>query len=460
VEEPDVERAADCTADDLSADDSAACDTWAPYDEAFENARTTLYGFVVEDEPTAGGFGFTNWEPGAFVQNNANEDFYFNGAEIVEYDDGTYVLNTADGRSMEIYGSSGGEETLRFLDGPYAPNVVFSIYSDQNAAFLALQSGEVDYVLNPLGLARGLRETATQSGGVNIYANQSNGMFYLAFNMRKEPMSDPAFRQAFDIIIDKEFVTGRILQGAVDPLYSVVPAGNVAWHNADVPTPYVGMSREERVDLAVEVLSDAGWTWTQDPAWSEDLQDVVPGEGMLMPNGSPMPELTILGPGPAYDPLRATFNQWISEWAREMGMSVESELTGFNVILDPVFVESNFDLYILGWGLTPFADHIVEFFHSRNDTATSGNYNTPGIIDAELDAVLEAFEKSTDVEAARALNFEAQVILADRRPYIPLFTNVTYDLARANINFPYTTVLDGLAGQNGLQTSSEILVSQ
>ncbi len=78
----------------------------------------------------------------------------------------------------------------------------------------------------------------------------------------------------------------------------------------------------------------------QEPAWSDDIQDVVPGEGITMPNGEPMPEITILGPGPAYDPLRATFNQWISEWARELGMPVKSELTGFNTILGPVFVDA------------------------------------------------------------------------------------------------------------------------
>ncbi len=88
-----------------------------------------------------------------------------------------------------------------------------------------------------------------------------------------------------------------------------MPPGNAYWYNFDVPTPYIGWTREERVNEAVRVLEEAGWTWSTKPEWSEEFEDVIPGEGITMPNGEPMQEITILGPGPAYDPLRATFNQ-------------------------------------------------------------------------------------------------------------------------------------------------------
>ena len=55
---------------------------------------------------------------------------------------------------------------------------------------------------------------------------------------------------------------------------------------------------------AVRILSEAGWIWTTEPAWNADTDDVDPGEGLRMPNGQLMPETTILGPGPAYDPQR------------------------------------------------------------------------------------------------------------------------------------------------------------
>jgi ABC-type transport system substrate-binding protein len=166
-----------------------------------------------------------------------------------------------------------------------------------------------------------------------------------------------------------------------------------------------------------------------------------------------MPELTILGPGPAYDPLRATFNQWISEWARELGMPVQSELTGFNTILGPVFVDADFDMYILGWSLgnVAFPSYFYDFWHSSQDTAVSGNSNTPGLNNAEYDALIEEFMTTADLDRAQELIYEAQILLADQRPYITLFYKQTIDLARDTLIFPYTDSLGGLEFQAGLQ---------
>jgi ABC-type transport system substrate-binding protein len=439
----------DCTVEEPS-------DVCVAYNEAYVNARRTLYEADATGVPSAGGYVTDKLELGAFAQRTLNDAYFFAGAEVVEYDDGTWILELPDGTVWQAYGDATGDETLRFTSGPYAPNIIFSIYGSQDSAFLALADGEVDYVLNPLGLARGLKEQAMKGENIKVYTNADYGMFYVAFNLRKYPMSDYAFRQAIDIVLDKEFVVNNVLAGVVFPMYSTMPPGNGFWHNPDVPTPYVGMSRDERVQLAVQVLKDAGWSWSQEPAYSEDIEDVVPGEGITMPNGEPMPEITILGPGPAYDPLRATFNQWISEWARELGMPVESELTGFNTILDPVFIDSDFDMYILGWSLgnVAFPDYFESFWHSRNDTAVSGNYNTPGLNNPEYDALVDEFMTTGDLARAQELVFEMQVMLADLRPYIPLFYKTVTDLARGNIQFPYTEVLGGLVDADGFQTDA------
>lgn len=460
--EPDVEmpEGVDCTGEELSEEDASACEpwheAWDPYNEAFVNARRTLYEADATGAPSGGGFVTDKLELGAFAQRTANENYFFKGAEIVEYEDGTWMLIHPNGTTYQLYGDAAGEETLHFTQGPYAPNVIFSIYGSQDAAFLALADGEVDYVLNPLGLAKGLQEQAEKGEGVESYVNADYGMYYLAFNLRKYPMSEYEFRQAFDIILDKEFVVNNVLGGVVFPMYSTMPPGNAFWHNPDVPTPYVGWSREERVNEAVKVLKDGGWSWDVEPAWNEDTQDVDPGEGLTMPNGEKMQEVVILGPGPAYDPLRATFNQWISEWGREIGIPVKSELTGFNTILGPVFVDADFDMYILGWSLgnVAFPDYFESFWHSRNDTAVSGNSNTPGFNNAEYDAMIDEFMSTADLDRAREIIFEAQLLLADQRPYIPLFYKQTIDLARNTLIFPYTESLGGLEFQAGLQTET------
>jgi ABC-type oligopeptide transport system substrate-binding subunit len=138
-------------------------------------------------------------------------------------------------------------------------------------------------------------------------------------------------------------------------------------------------------------------------------------------------------------------------------MPLKSELTGFNTILGPVFVDADFDLYILGWSLgnVAFPDYFESFWHSRNDTATTGNFNTPGLNSPEYDALVDEFMSTGDLARAQELVYEMQIMLADLRPYIPLFYKQVTDLARNNIIFPYTEVLGGLEQAAGFQTDAQ-----
>ena len=457
----------DCVANNLSASDLDRCSPYleekGEYDEAFTNARLTLYNSNPSGAPAAGGFITDKWNRGAFVQRSANPDYYFKDAEIVEYSDGTWEMTTKNGESIQIYGSGTGEETLRFTQGPYVDHIIFSLYGNQAAAFLAMSNAEVDYVLNPLSLARGLREQAGYSEGVQTFVNPDNGIFYLGFNMRKMPFSLPEFREAVDILLDKEFVAGRVLQDSVFPAYSIVPPANGFWFNDEIAMPYKGLTRSERLSQAINVLEDAGWTWEKKPEWDLDdpeAANVKPGEGLRMPNGELVPEVEILGPGPAYDQARAAFNQFLTRWLQDLGVPAESELSGFNAIINPVFKEVDFDMYILGWNLTIYPDYLCEFFHSENDTAISGNFNTAGFSNPDYDAKCDAFEEETDVQAAREQAKELQTILAEERPYIPLYYGQAVDLIRDTIELPYTDTLGGFGAVFGFQTYAKVLAAK
>ena len=159
VTAPEAERPADCEATGLSPDETAACEAWAAYDTAFNDARTILYQADATGTPVAGKYETNKFEPGAFVERNANPGNLFAGAKVEEYDDGTWVMTLTNGDVVQLYGEATGEKTLDFTSGPYSDNVVLSIYGSQDAAFLALSNGEIDYVINPLSLARGLRTT-------------------------------------------------------------------------------------------------------------------------------------------------------------------------------------------------------------------------------------------------------------------------------------------------------------
>jgi ABC-type transport system substrate-binding protein len=414
--------------------------------------QKALYGHVPENEPSAGGFLFKKWERGAFAEKTKNPDSFFAGSSVVEYANGAYAESKPGVYDFSAYGDPTGEKTLDYTVGPFTDSSIYSIFGNQETAVLALKKGDIDFMLNPLGLQRGLQEQLKGQEGLGTLENPSNGFRYLGFNFRKAPMDIKAFRQAVATLIDKEFLASTVLQGVAIPMYTTVPEGNGFWYNPDVPLIGKGLSRFERTAEAVKLLKDAGFTWEKEPKVSENGTVEQEGEGLKLPNGQPMPELEILSPSPGYDPLRSTFAIWIERWLNDIAIPAQARLTDFNVIVSRIEDPEGFDIWILGWGLSNFPDYLEAFFHSRHakgDGLNRGGYSNP-----EFDALAEALLVETDLDAAREQVFQMQEFLAEDLPYVVLFTTPILETYRNDrLEFPYTETLGGLQSTNGMTTT-------
>ena len=403
-------------------------------------AHDILFAVVPDGEPLAGTHLFERWEPGAFIENSANADYFQSGLTIEQWPNGAYL----DSEGTEV-GTPEGEVETTIEVGPNTGAAIFTVYGSQDAVILALKNGEVDFVLNPLGLQRGLAEQIRSDPNLTVIENSVNGFRYLSFNNRRRPMNDCAFRQAVTVLIDKEFVTQTILQGVAFPFYSFVAEGNTAWYNPDVSKLGQGLTREERTNLAVAILEQAGYTWEsgETPYWDPDNRQVVSAGHLIMPNGTPVPALTMPAPSPGYDPLRSTFAIWIETWLNEFGVPLEANLAGFNVIVPIIFTEQDFDMYILGWSLDIFPTSLFDFF-SEEQAAQDGN-NAGGYINPEFEASAGALLTCETLEECREEAFKAQAILSEELPYVVLFdTGIIEAYRSASIEFPYTEALSGL----------------
>ena len=412
--------------------------------------QKALFAHVPDGEPSAGGFLFNRWERGAFAEKDTNPDYYFSGSEVVQYANGAYAASKSGVYEFTAFGEPAGETTLEYTEGPNSESTIYSIYGSQDAAVLALKKGDIDFMLNPLGLSRGLQDQLTGEPGLSTIENTSDGMRYLGFNFRKAPMDNKAFRQAVATLIDKEFLVDTVLQGVAIPIYTTVPEGNAAWYNPDVPLIGEGLSRAERVNLAVALLKDAGFSWDTEPRMSEDGNFVEQlGEGLKLPSGEPVPSLEVLSPSPGYDPLRSTFAIWIERWLNEIGIPLRANLTGFNVIVEKVFNQQDFDMWILGWALSPFPDYLEAFFHSKHSELEG--HNPGGYSNPEFDRLAEQLLAETGLEAARRQVFEMQAFLADDLPYVVLFdTPIVETFNSERLEFPYTETWGGLQSVSGM----------
>lgn len=422
-------------------------DAWA---KALKDAQQVLFNHVPQGEPLAGMFTFVKWEKGAYAENKANPGSFFVGVKKTVYKNGAYTESKAGYEYKQ--GDPTGDKLVEYTNGPTVNGAVYTLYGTQDAAVLALKKGEVDFLLNPLGLSTGLKDQVTNQKDIQVISNPTNGFRYLAFNFRKKPMSDLEFRQAMAYLIDKEFVTKTILQGVAFPIYTEVPEGNSFWHNPNVPKIGQGLSREERLAKAIELLKKAGYKWEggKEPTWDKTALVVKPGGRLLMPDGTPMPELKLIAPSAGYDPLRSTFAIWVERWANEVGIPVRAELIGFNDLIERAYNDpnrDNFQMYILGWSLDLFPRSLNGFHNSR--FSNLGDDNAGAYSNPEFDKLGDSLLDCQTFDDCKKIAFRLQEILATELPYIVLFDTGIIETYRINLKYPYTETLSGLQFTNG-----------
>jgi len=424
---------------------------WEPLVEqalASSDPLNALFEVEPTDEPVTGPYRFGTWERGSFVNRPANPRYSRLGSVDRSYANGAVEQVAADGTVLWTgNGEPGGDVALEFARGRTVNTLHYQIYGTQATGVLALQAGEVDYLYNPLGLEKGFQDQLRGVDGITLIENPTNGIRYMGFNLRRPPMNRLPFRQAVATLIDREFVTDRVLQGVAYPVYSVIPPGNAFWHNANVTMYGAGLSRADRIREAVRLLRADGFTWAQEPVLDASGAVTTPGSGLRSPNGQLVPELELLGPGDAYDPLRATFGSWIERWLNEVGIPVRANLTAFNVVSDRVIEQQDFDLWILGWSLNPYPSHLESFFHSRHTGLN--DLNAQGYENPAYDEAVDAFlQESRDMNRARTLALELQEMLARDLPYVVLFDTPIVEAYRSDrVRFPTTEGLGGIQYQ-------------
>lgn len=461
----EASQANDDPEDDLTAQDVTQEDIDAHIaSTGAQEGLNVLYSVSGVGEPSVDSVIVDQWETGAFAATVANPDFYDRGTENTFYSDGSFRMANSERGEDNVYGGEGtGDVVSQYLEGPFVSEVLWVEHGSKDAAYEKLAGDELDYVYDPTGLTSGLRSELAADPDLAFSVNQEEGFRYMAFNVRKAPMSDQPFRQAVATIINKELIADTVLAGTVFPGYTITNPDLPLHYNEDVERP--GWANGEpleqgaRFEEAIQILSDAGYTWSTEPVVVRDddgiFLEVNPkGAGLTMPNGEPVPEISILTPTSSYDPFRATFSIYIENWMQELGVPVSAEPTDFNaiteIVLPPLTAESalEWDMYVLGWGggdpSLP-GTSAWSFFHSSQD-AVAGGFNTPGYNSPEFDEVADAFNAATTLEEAAELTKEMDAILAQDLPYVVLFRTSLIEAFRSDVQFPVESMMGGQTG--------------
>jgi len=428
---------------------------WEAYRARQAEAAEKLFALADKDEPVAGAFVFSKEEPGSFIELTANKNYFFSGVTFTGFENGAYQEAKPKGYSFAAYGTPEGGKSYEYKSGPFVAKTVYSVYSDLNAAVLALQSGEIDILLNPQGLPRGLAESVESDPNLAVVKNKSVAFRFLAFNTRRDPMKDAAFRQAVATLLDREFLTDTILQGVAYPIHSFVPEANAAWYKPDLPrwgyladeTP---MTREERVNKAVEILVAAGYSWSDDtiPVWDAENGVAAASGTLVLPEGEEIPALELLSLSYSYDPLRASFAIWTAQWLNEVGIPVRVKQLGFNALIARTIQEQDFDMFILGNQAGLFPSYLSDFWSSKE--AAKGGRNAGGYSNRAFDQLSDQLLTCETYAECKPVADQIQVLIATAVPWIPLFDTGIYEVYNKRLAFPYTQTLGGLQYLYGL----------
>ena len=138
---------------------------------------------------------------------------------------------------------------------PKAARWIMRIQPNTEAALGGLRSGEINFLADYNGDPQLLRNLARTNPNIMISEALDIGFKFVAYNHRRQPFNNTAFRQALSASIDRELLAEDAWGGAAVPANSWVSPALAFWHDKGIEKRVPGGS----VEAAKKILKDAGY---------------------------------------------------------------------------------------------------------------------------------------------------------------------------------------------------------
>ncbi|HTP01683.1 MAG TPA: ABC transporter substrate-binding protein, partial [Anaerolineales bacterium] len=313
---------------------------------------------------------------------------------------------------------------------PHFDRAVYVQYPDERSAIAALESDQVDEILEPNGLSSS--SLADVHEGIAI--NPSPLLYFVVVNPSSQKLADPVLRRAMFCSVPPSALIGSSV-GAL-PLDSFVPAGNTAWLN-----PQGRISCGSGYDpvaafdpgRAVGMLKSAGYAWATQPNGKQG------GIGLKAPAGEPVPPILLMVPSEAGSSQSLHAAQLFVRSANYLGIPVSVQAVDASAIRYAVFNDHQYDMALVGWQVSEYPEYLCQWF---------GAGNPFGYADDQAAQACLALRSSSVLESSREQLFQIQKRLAQELPFLPLYAGLTYDAYR-HVRYPVEHVLGGWSQQYG-----------
>ncbi|ASV74196.1 Oligopeptide ABC transporter, periplasmic oligopeptide-binding protein OppA [Thermogutta terrifontis] len=229
---------------------------------------------------------------------------------------------------------------------------------------------------------------------------------YYIVNTRRPPLDDPRVRRALALAIDKREIINRILQTGQEPAMSFVPpsiANYIPYQPPQMP--------EYDPATARRLLAEAGY-----------------------PGGRGFPKIEILYN--THESHQAIAELVQAQWKRNLGINVRLQNQDWARYLASRR-QGEFWVARAGW----IADYLDP--NTFLEMMTTGNPNNHGgWSNAEYDRLISRAQVEVDEQRRLALFKEAETLLLEEMPILPLYFPVTRAMVRPYVRGYYGNVLD------------------
>ena len=295
--------------------------------------------------------------------------------------------NTGDKVVTKAYQDYWDQEAI-----PYIETVNYNIITDNNTAFLALQGGDVDFMLFNSALQY---QTAQANSALQTFEVINSCNWILGLNTNVEPLDKLEVRQAIDCFLDKDAINMAGFDGLGFPTNSTY---------VEQSGVYADMGHTYDVDKGLELLASVGLEpsditlqlkcATPQRAMAENIQSQLLAVGMN-----------------------------IEVVAMDMGPLNETRVTG----------DFEMNLYDTGGNLYNPLGSIGQMVLSTGVVCTSFFKDTLPDFQAEADAMVHEAMAAHTAEEATELGRQVMEFYQQQIPWIPVVGSYVYHIANANL---------------------------
>lgn len=288
----------------------------------------------------------------------------------------------------------GETPTLQAIEYRYIP--------DHNSRSLALETGEVDLVVN---LLPSDVDRLSKDDDYKVYREPSAGLYYGAFNAgAKSPLQDARIRRAINLMVDRNILVKGALDGVGRPAWQFFPP-EFPWASESI-VPYT-------IDLetAEALLEEAGYT-KSDKGWEKD--------------GEPL-TLRILSYSSRTE--MPTITETLAALLQQQGIATDVQMFTWAGMLDLV-KRGDYDISVVFWTpeMTGHPDlHLKSQFHSK------AGLNYQSWSNPEFDALVDKGRTLDPGPDAAETYARAQDILQSDAPIIPLVHKIYVAASKADV---------------------------